>query len=32
MYSNGGQLTDTVKKVQDKQQTEDGEEEADHCP
>ena len=27
MNSNGGQLTDTVKKVQDKQQTEDGEEE-----
>ena len=28
MYSNGGQLTDTVKKVQDKQQTEDEDEEA----
>ena len=27
MYSNGGQLTDTVKKVQNKQQTEDEEEE-----
>ena len=27
MYSNGGQLTDTVKKVQNKQQSEDGEEE-----